>query len=140
MVEYIYKGQIYLGQSNLPSFLATAQHLEISGLDQLKTGDSDGSREVDQDQGMRPQDLSMKTQLSTKRRRVSESYQAYEPGQGSSNLVRNNVFTSQAHCVSSTLQYNKFLNTLRLPTGIFPQNLEKLNDDTSTNKQKVKES
>ena len=75
IVEYIYKGQISVGKSILPSFLVAAQHLEISGLDHLKTGDRDGGsgldhlktadrdgvRGLDQDQGSQPQDLSMKS-------------------------------------------------------------------------------
>ena len=106
-MEYIYKGQISVGQSNLPSFLAAAQHLEISGLDQLKTGDRDGSRELDQDQGSQPQDLSIKTQLRTnKRMRVSELYSAgdicssyflssLKHKRPQSSHVRNNLISSQ---------------------------------------------
>ena len=59
-----------MGQSNLDSFLAAAAHLEICGVDHLKSEDRD-------DQCAGPQDLSMKTHLNTnKRRRVSNSYSA----------------------------------------------------------------
>ena len=70
IVEYIYKGEISVGQSNLDSFLAAAKHLEICGVDPLKSEDRD-------DQGAGPQDLSIKTHLNTnKRRRVNDSYSA----------------------------------------------------------------
>ena len=59
-----------MGQSNLDSFLAAAAHLEICGVDHLKSEDRD-------DQGAGPQDLSIKTHLNTnKRRRVNDSYSA----------------------------------------------------------------
>ena len=69
IVEYIYSGQISVGQNNLDSFLAAANHLQISGLDYLKT-------EVDMSSG--PQDLSMKTTMNNKRRRVDESHLAQD--------------------------------------------------------------
>ena len=45
IVEYIYKGEISVGQSNLDSFLAAAAHLEICGVDHLKSEDRDDQGE-----------------------------------------------------------------------------------------------
>ena len=56
-----------MGQSNLDSFLAAAAHLEICGVDHLKSEDRD-------DQGAGPQDLSIKTHLNTKKRCLNESH------------------------------------------------------------------
>ena len=55
-----------MGPSNLDSFLAAAAHLEICGVDPLKSEDRE-------DQGAGPQDLSMKSQLNAKKMRLNES-------------------------------------------------------------------
>merc|ERR1712013_929582 len=130
IVEYIYSGQISVGQNNLDSFLAAAHHLQISGLDYLKT-------EVDMSSG--PQDLSMKTTMSNKRRRVDESHLAQDlPQIKTEPPVKENVQT--LHDRSYKTSISEISKTMRLPSGIFPTNLERLNENLPTTKLKTKES
>ena len=153
IVEYIYKGEISVGQSNLDSFLAAAKHLEICGVDPLKSEDRD-------DQGAGPQDLSIKTHLNTKKRRLNESYNDVSSFNKHANdvtqenilsiFMKNNLisnpkisqFRSETTRPASEPKKGEIGNdiqTLSLPTGIFTANLEKLNDNLSTIKQKGKE-
>ena len=142
-----------MGQSNLDSFLAAAKHLEICGVDPLKSEDRD-------DQGAGPQDLSLKTHLNTKKRRLNESYhdvssfnkRAKEVTQENilNIFMKNNLFsnpqisqfrsqTTRPASVPQKGEIGNGIQTLSLPTGILSANLEKLNDNLSTHKPKVKE-
>ena len=126
-----------MGQSNLDSFLAAAAHLEICGVEHLKSEDRD-------DQGAGPQDLSINT---NKRRRVNDSYSADSclprPAhhmktetplnifmrsnfQTSYNM---NQFFSDQFC--SKLEVQEPKQSLKIPTGIFSANMEKPNDNPS---------
>jgi len=123
IVEYIYKGQIAVGQNNLDSFLAAANHLQISGLDFLKT-------EVDSSSG--PQDLSMKTSRNTKRRRVEETQNTQE------HVMKENIMSDQDRIYKTSP--TETCKTMQIPSGIFPANLERLNENPPTNRMKTKDS
>jgi len=165
IVEYIYRGEISVGQNNLESFLAAATNLEISGVNHVKSEAIDMKMEFDQcaknDACLVPQDLSMKTHLNAnKRRRVDESNSVASclpspahdsrPETPLDNLRRNNLLssynmsqffpdhirpTSQAQNGDS----NQQLQTMQIPTGIFAANLDKSNETMQANKPKMKE-
>ena len=116
IVEYIYKGEISVAESYAHTFLSAARHLQIPGLEYLDT-DRDSCP-------TQPQDLSIKT--ASKRRRVEETLL------GQDQSVKENVIS---HHVSREMS-----NTMRLPTGIFAANMEKLNENLPTSRLKIKES
>ena len=122
-----------MGQSNLDSFLAAAAHLEICGVDPLKSEDRE-------DQGAGPQDLSMKTHLNAnKRRRVNDSYSAdshlprpahhMQTETALNTFMRNNfqtnynmrqLFPDQV-CPKLGVQELSPKQSLKIPTGIFSE-------------------
>ena len=140
IVEYIYSGQISVGQNNLDSFLSAAKYLQISGLDYLKT-------EVDMSSG--PQDLSMKTCHNTNKRRRVEGYYSGDsclPSnvQHKKTETHNNSLGQAGYAMKGLLEPKLEIkvgginNSLDFPSGIFPANLQKM-DETIVRKSKLKD-
>ena len=157
VVEYVYRGEVSISHSRLPSFLSVSRSLQLNGLEQfikeeVKEEEMDEMEEDEMDKGLEsapfaeteeaiPQDLSMKSQQqspASKRRRLDDSA-LVSPGPAHDSKpegVRGPLPSFPHHLLSSSLAQAILLNSAPTTTQVIKAQLDQ---DKAADMKKAKE-